>query len=112
MIDLPIIISTLSLGVEIGVGTSDDCKDCVMGGEGVELLRRFFDLWWGWRRRIGFGLDLRVGVVWHWICDLWHCRRICYLCSWRGLWMIGYGIVVRLIISLGLDLIVLVGLHW
>jgi hypothetical protein len=65
MIDMPIIVSMLSLGVEIGVGTSGDYKDCVVGGEGVRLLRRFLDLWWGWWQGIGFGLDLRVGVIWH-----------------------------------------------
>jgi hypothetical protein len=40
--------------------------------------------WW-----VGFGLDLRIGVVRHWVCDLWHCRRICYLWSWRWLWHSG-----------------------
>jgi hypothetical protein len=47
MIDLSIIVYLLSLGVEIGVGPSSDCEDCVMGGESVGLLRRFLDLWWG-----------------------------------------------------------------
>jgi hypothetical protein len=45
MIDLLIIVSALSLGVNIGVGTSVDGKDCDMGGEGVGLLQRFLDLW-------------------------------------------------------------------
>jgi hypothetical protein len=31
------------------------------------------DLWLEWWRWIGFGLDLRIDVVWHWVCDLWHC---------------------------------------
>jgi hypothetical protein len=44
MINLPIIVYVLSLGVKIGVGTFGDCKDCAMGGEGVRLLRRFLDL--------------------------------------------------------------------
>jgi hypothetical protein len=44
MIDLLIVVSALSHGVEIGVGTSGDCKDCAVGGEGVGLLRRFLDL--------------------------------------------------------------------
>jgi hypothetical protein len=38
MIDLPVIVSTLSLGVEIGIGTSSNCEDCALGGEGVRLL--------------------------------------------------------------------------
>jgi hypothetical protein len=63
MINLPIIVYVLSLGVKIGVGTFGDCKDCAMGGEGVGLLQRFLDLWRGWWRGIGFNLDLRVGVV-------------------------------------------------
>jgi hypothetical protein len=65
-----------------------------VGGESVGLLRRLLDLWWRWWRRDGFGLDLRIGVVCHWVCDLWHCQRICYLWSWRRLWMIGCGVVV------------------
>jgi hypothetical protein len=81
MIDLPIIVCVLSLGIEICVRTSGDCKDCAMGGESVRLLQRVLDLWWRWWRRVGFGLDLRIGV-WHQVCDLWHCRRICYLWSW------------------------------
>jgi hypothetical protein len=75
MIDLSVIVSTLSLGIEIGVGASGNYEDCAIGGEGIELL---------WRRwqRVGFGLDLRIGVVWHWVCKLWHCQRVCYLWSW------------------------------
>jgi hypothetical protein len=41
VIDLPIIVTALSHGVKIGVGTSSNCEDCAMGGEGVGLLRRF-----------------------------------------------------------------------
>jgi hypothetical protein len=70
MINLPIIIMMLSLGVDIGIGTSNNCKDCAVCGESVCLLRRFLDLRWRWW--IGFGFDLRVGVVWHGVCDLWH----------------------------------------
>jgi hypothetical protein len=33
MIDLSVIVYSLPLGVEIGVRTSGDCKDCVMGGK-------------------------------------------------------------------------------
>jgi hypothetical protein len=63
MIDLPIIVSMLSLCVRIGIGTFGDCEDCAVGGKGVGLLQRFLDLWRGWWRRIGFGLDLRSGIV-------------------------------------------------
>jgi hypothetical protein len=72
MIDLSVIVSTLSLGINIIVRTSGDCEDCVMGRESVGLLRRLLDFWWRWWWRVGFGLDLRIGVVWHWVCDLWH----------------------------------------
>jgi hypothetical protein len=73
MIDLPIIIMTLSLGVKIGIGTSGNCEDCAVCGESIGLLWGFLDLRWRWRWRwIGFGFDLRVGVVWHGVCDLWH----------------------------------------
>jgi hypothetical protein len=58
VINLPIIITALSLGVKIRIGTSDNCEDCVVCGENIGLLWR----WWWW---IGFGFDLRVGVVWH-----------------------------------------------
>jgi hypothetical protein len=40
MVNLSIVISALSLGVKIGIGTSCNCENCVMGGEGIELLRR------------------------------------------------------------------------
>jgi hypothetical protein len=70
MINLHVIVMTLSLGVEISVRTSDNCEDCAMGGEGVGVLRMFLNLRWRWRRWICFGFDLRVGVAWHWVCDL------------------------------------------
>jgi hypothetical protein len=70
MIDLPVIIMALSLGVKISVATSGNCEDCVMGGEIVGLLWRFLDLRWRWW--VGFSFDLRVFVVWHWVCDLWY----------------------------------------
>jgi hypothetical protein len=38
MIDLPVIIIVLSLGVEISVGTSSSCEDCAIGGEIVSLM--------------------------------------------------------------------------
>jgi hypothetical protein len=44
MIDLSIIVSLLPFGVEISVGTSNDCKDCTVSGKGVSLLRRLTNL--------------------------------------------------------------------
>jgi hypothetical protein len=69
VIDLPVIITTLSFSVEIGIATSDNCENCAMCGETVGILRRFLDLRWKW---IGFSFDLRVGVVWHGVCNLCH----------------------------------------
>jgi hypothetical protein len=40
MIDLSLIVYALSLGIKIGVRTSGDCEDCVMGGDSVGLLWR------------------------------------------------------------------------
>jgi hypothetical protein len=51
VIDLPVKITMLSLGVEVGVGTSGNCDDCAMGREGAGLLRRF--LYLRWRCRCG-----------------------------------------------------------
>jgi hypothetical protein len=48
MIDLPVIVSVLSLGIKIDVGTPVNCEDCVVGGESVGLLRRLLDLWRRW----------------------------------------------------------------
>jgi hypothetical protein len=70
MINLSVIITMMSPGVKVGVGTSGNCKDCAMCGECVGLLRRFLDLRWRWW--IGFDFDLRGGVVWHGVCYLWH----------------------------------------
>jgi hypothetical protein len=64
-----IVISALSLGVKIGVGTSANCEDCDVGGKGFRLLRGFLDLWQRWWRRVGLCLGLRIGVIWHWISD-------------------------------------------
>jgi hypothetical protein len=50
VIDLPVIIVALSLGVKINIGASGNCEDCAMGGEDVSLLWRFLDLRWRWRR--------------------------------------------------------------
>jgi hypothetical protein len=45
-----IIVPMLSLGVKVDIGTSDNCKDCVMSWEGFILLLGFLGLWWrlGW----------------------------------------------------------------
>jgi hypothetical protein len=80
VINLPVIIMTLSLGMKIGIGTCGNYKDCTVCGESVDLLCRFLDLRWRWW--IGFRFDLRVGVVCHGVCDLRHRRRVCYLWSW------------------------------
>jgi hypothetical protein len=44
VIDLPVTISLLPLGIEISVGASDDCKNCVVSRKTVGLLRRLADL--------------------------------------------------------------------
>jgi hypothetical protein len=44
VIDLPVIVSLLPLGVKINVGASSDCEDCAMGGKTFGLLQRFTDL--------------------------------------------------------------------
>jgi hypothetical protein len=64
VIDLSVIVSPLPLGVEIGVGDSDDGYDCTMGGESIGLLWRFTDLrWrWGWWWWVSFCLDLRIDI--------------------------------------------------
>jgi hypothetical protein len=102
---LSVIVSVLPLGVKISVGTSGNRKDCVMGWESFALLQRFLILWrrlWWW---IGFIFDLRV-IAWPWVGDLWSWWRIYYLRSWWGvcdlwswwaLWMVGCGVMVRLI---------------
>jgi hypothetical protein len=79
MVYFSVVISALLLGVKTGVGTSSDCEDCAVGGEGIIFLLGFLDLWQRWRRWVGFGFNLRVGVVWHWVGDLRSCWRICYL---------------------------------
>jgi hypothetical protein len=63
MVYFLVVISTLPLGVKVDVETSGDCEDCIVGGEGIILLMRFLNLWWRWRRWIGFSFNLRVGVV-------------------------------------------------
>jgi hypothetical protein len=85
MVYFPVVISTVLLGVIIGVGTFGDCEDCAMGGDDIILFLGFLDLWW----RVGFSFNLRVGVVWHWVGDLWSYWRICYLWSWRRVRYLG-----------------------
>jgi hypothetical protein len=79
VVNLHVIVSTLSLGIKISIGASDDCKDCAMSGESSILLLGFLDLWRRWRGWVGFGFDLGVGVVLCWVGDLRNCWRIYYL---------------------------------
>jgi hypothetical protein len=72
MIYFFVVISALSLSVKVGIGTSGDCEDCAMSGEDISLLWGLLDLWQRWRWWVGFGVDLGVGVIWHWVCDLWN----------------------------------------
>jgi hypothetical protein len=60
MIDLSIVVSLLSLGIEISVGASNNYEDCAMGREGIKLWWGLLDLWWRW---VSFSLDLRIGIV-------------------------------------------------
>jgi hypothetical protein len=48
MVDLFVIVSSLPLGVKIGVGSSGDHEDCAVGGESVCLWWRLTGLWWRW----------------------------------------------------------------
>jgi hypothetical protein len=70
VINLLIIIMMLFLSVEVSVRTSSYCKNCVVCRESVGLLQRFLDLRWRWW--IGFDFDLRGGIIWHGVYDLWH----------------------------------------
>jgi hypothetical protein len=65
-----VIVSAQPLGVEVGIETSGNCKDCAMSWEGFCLLLGFLSLWqrsWWW---IGFIFYLRV-IVLPWVGDLW-----------------------------------------
>jgi hypothetical protein len=73
MVYFSVVIFTLSLGVKVSIGTPNDCEDCTMSGEGINLLQGFLDLRWGWMWWVGFGFDLGVGVSCCWVCDLWNC---------------------------------------
>jgi hypothetical protein len=53
MINMSVIIMTLSLGIEVSVGTSDNCKDCALCGESVSL---FVEV-------LGFKVEVEVEVV-------------------------------------------------
>jgi hypothetical protein len=53
MIDLVVIVSSLSFVFKIGVGVSDDGVDSVVGGEIVALMRRLTNLERGWWGQIG-----------------------------------------------------------
>jgi hypothetical protein len=84
MVDLAIIVSVLLLYLKIGIGASDDYKDCAMSWESFILLLALLDLWrrsWLW---VGFGFYLWVGVILCWIGDLRNYWRICFLRSRRG----------------------------
>jgi hypothetical protein len=67
-----IIVSTLPLGVEVGIETFGNCEDCAMSWEGCILLLGFLGLWWRLWWRIGFVFDLGV-IVFQWVGDLWSC---------------------------------------
>jgi hypothetical protein len=38
---------------------------------------------------VGFGFDLGVGVIWHWVCDLQNCWKVCYLGHWQMVCYLG-----------------------
>jgi hypothetical protein len=74
----------------------------------VEVLGSVVEVgWW-----IGFNFDLGVGVVCHWVCDVWYWWRVCDLWNWQRLRMIRCSIMVGLIVCQRLGLIVLVSLWW
>jgi hypothetical protein len=72
MIYFSIIFSVLPLGVEVGIGTSGNYKDCAMSWEGFALLLGFLGLWWRSRWWIDFIFYLRV-IVLPLVSDLWSC---------------------------------------
>jgi hypothetical protein len=89
MIYFSVVISTLSFGVEISIGTFSNCEDCAVGGEGFRLLWGFLDLWWRWWLRVGFCLDLGlvlfgIGYV---ICGTAVGYVICGVCEGCG-WLV------------------------
>jgi hypothetical protein len=63
VIHLSVVVSLLSLVIEICVGAFGDFKDCATSGKGIGLLQRLTDLqrrWWWW---IGFWFVLLACVV-------------------------------------------------
>jgi hypothetical protein len=44
MIDLVVLVSSLPLVLEVGIGAFGDGEDCGVGGEVLALLRRLMDL--------------------------------------------------------------------
>jgi hypothetical protein len=60
MIYFSVVVSALSLGVKVGIGTSDDYKDCAMSWEGSTLLLGFLGLRWRWWWWISFIFDLEL----------------------------------------------------
>jgi hypothetical protein len=72
MVYFPVVISVLPFSVKVWIGTSSNCEDCTVGGEGIGLLRGLLDLRqrWSW---VSFCFDLRVGVIWPWVCDMRNC---------------------------------------
>jgi hypothetical protein len=56
MIYFPVVVSVLSFGVNISVGTFGNCEDCAVGGEGFWPLRGFLDLWRRWGGGLAYAL--------------------------------------------------------
>jgi hypothetical protein len=111
----------LSFGAKISVWASGDCKDCVVSWKGFNLLLVLLELRWRWRRWVGFGFNVGLGVVLHWVGDLrncwgiyymWSWRMVCYLWGWRRWRMVGCGIVIWLVLCWRLSLVALVCLRW
>jgi hypothetical protein len=73
MVDLAIVISTLSFGFKVCILTSSDCEYGTMGRKVFRLLWRFLDLWQRWRWWwIGFSFDLvGISIAWCRVCYLW-----------------------------------------
>jgi hypothetical protein len=45
MIYFSVIVSVLLLGFKVGIGASDDRKDCILSWKSFVLLLGFLDLW-------------------------------------------------------------------